>query len=104
MISPALNFSGPVTVVTGKQDTVFFQGNCYAGANGTSVLLDVVFPFSPFSTRVVPTTGAPFIPNLKCRKNIDLIWCERIGHALNVHLSAPATYAYVLEWAKASGF
>lgn len=82
MISPALNFSGPVTVVTGKQDTVFCQGNCYAGANGTSVLLDVVFPFSPFSTRVVPTTG----------------------HALNVHLSAPATYAYVLEWAKASGF
>ncbi|KAK4704213.1 hypothetical protein P7C70_g1999, partial [Phenoliferia sp. Uapishka_3] len=83
--TPALNFSGPVTTVTGEQDLPFCAGNCWSGPNGSSILPNVasLFPLvQAFSTQIIPNSG----------------------HALNVHLSAPSTYSYVLDWATSHGF
>ncbi|KAL8290521.1 hypothetical protein RQP46_002779 [Phenoliferia psychrophenolica] len=82
--TPARTFKGPVTVVTGQQDTIFCSANCFGGKNGASVLPDVaaLYPaVTSFSSNVITNTG----------------------HGLNFHIAAPKAYAYILDWAKAEG-
>lgn len=78
----ASNFTGDVLVVTGSHDLVYCAGGCIR--NGTNLPAEV--------QTLYPNAGSfeTYIP-------------AYTGHAINLHYSAPETYAYVFEWLSQHG-
>ncbi|KZT54698.1 alpha/beta-hydrolase, partial [Calocera cornea HHB12733] len=84
---PATAFRGPAMVVTGAQDFPFCGGNCYA-----------LQP--PDNLTILSATGAALFPNSRFSSYAP----QLTGHNVNLHLSAPETYAVMLRWAGENGF
>ncbi|EJU00142.1 alpha/beta-hydrolase, partial [Dacryopinax primogenitus] len=83
---PASNFTGPVLLVTGAQDLPFCGGNCYA--------------LQPSNQTILQETGTALFPASKYSYYAP----QLTGHNVNLHLSAPETYAAMIEWVLENGF
>ncbi|XXG98410.1 uracil permease [Hypoxylon texense] len=71
------SFTGPVQVITGERDIPFCGGNCLVSE-----------PSLPAQTR-------PYFPNASF---FEAIVVSGAGHGLNLGLSAPSTYASILDF------
>ncbi|UZJ52421.1 hypothetical protein CBS101457_001741 [Exobasidium rhododendri] len=80
--APAPGFTGPVQVLTGENDFIFFFDNPYE--NGVSL---------------GQTAATTLYPN---SKNATSFTPGRTGHAINVHTTAKKVYAEMLSFAKAN--
>ena len=79
-------FSGPVQVVTGRQDAIFCSGDCLA-------------------------TGDPALPNIPAgvgkylpqSSNFTTYIPDAVGHGLNLHYDAVMTYRQIQDFLEANG-
>ncbi|KAF8152596.1 Alpha/beta hydrolase family-domain-containing protein [Crassisporium funariophilum] len=78
--SPALNYTRPLLVVTGDKDFIFCGGNCYQSLNG--------------STNLISATKILF----PAVQNFDYFIPANTGHGINLHFSAPETFAQIEAW------
>ncbi|KZT32869.1 hypothetical protein SISSUDRAFT_1037451 [Sistotremastrum suecicum HHB10207 ss-3] len=77
--APATDFTGRVLVVTGNNDHFFCAGNCAETVNGVTL----------------PNVAAGLFPAASDFKSIVPL---NTGHAINLHQSAPATFAAIQSW------
>ncbi|KZT59588.1 alpha/beta-hydrolase [Calocera cornea HHB12733] len=76
-------FRGPVHVVSGDRDWIFYGSQCDVKPDGEHTILElsgIVFPNSSDCSVYSPANT---------------------GHGLNLHLSAPETYTNILDWLNA---
>ncbi|KAF7977400.1 hypothetical protein HWV62_4029 [Athelia sp. TMB] len=85
LIQPAPNFTGPVHVVTGAKDLIFCLSNCYAVPSGSDAasMLDLIQP--------------ELYPNVPTGMFSTYIPADT-GHLVNQQVSAPETYANMLNF------
>ncbi|RFU23978.1 hypothetical protein B7463_g12360, partial [Scytalidium lignicola] len=85
----APDFTGPVAVITGRQDAAFcfvnntVLGDCGQGANS------------------LPAQVSSFFPNAS---NFSYFVPENIGHCINLHLKAREAFAFAHSWLQSVGF
>ncbi|KAI9823957.1 MAG: hypothetical protein M1819_001109 [Sarea resinae] len=84
----ATNFTGPVSVITGYQDTAFCstlsaEGACGEGDSSLPGQVKILFPNSSNFTYYTPAD---------------------MGHCLNIHYKAPEVFAYANNWFADHGF
>lgn len=80
----ALNFTGPIYVVSGQYDFPGCDGNCLVPYNKVAAIKDKLYPASSNSSSWYIAPGS--------------------GHAVNYHYSAPGTYEQIHNFLKANGF
>jgi len=81
---PAPGFKGPVLTITGQNDQPFCAGSCYG--EDYPYIIGQEAQFWPASSNF--TAHSPL----------------NTGHGLNLHYSAPASYAYIIDWLESNGF
>jgi hypothetical protein len=79
------SFSGPVLVITGREDQPFCGGDCFATGGAAPSILDQAAPkfpnAKPFSTAVHPNSG----------------------HGINAHYNQTGAYNLIQSWLGAHG-
>ncbi len=83
VIAPAVNFTGPVDVVLGKNNFIFCQGDCTYPVDQSSVVRDAIFPSSSSGSQNYLVDGT--------------------GHAINAHYGAQKAFAQMINFIKANG-
>ena len=83
---PVSPFTGPVQVVTGRQDAIYCSGDCLATGD-------------PAITNIPAGVGA-YLPN---SSNFTTYIPEDVGHGLNLHYNAIMSYEAIQEFLIANG-
>jgi pimeloyl-ACP methyl ester carboxylesterase len=78
VVSP---FTGPVQVVTGRQDSIYCSGDCLATGNPA-----------------MPNIPAGFGKYLPHSSNFTTLIPENVGHAFNMHYNAMKAYGQIQEF------
>lgn len=81
---PAMNFTGPITVVNGVEDLPFCTGNCSYPTDLAAAVRGTLYPMAKntSSSYLAPTCG----------------------HGLNLHYAAGAAYDFIQDFVRSEGF
>jgi len=82
-VVPAPEFKGPVLTITGQNDQPFCAGSCFG--DGYPFIIGQDAQFWPASSNF--TAHSPL----------------NTGHGLNLHFSAPDSYAFIIDWLESNG-
>ncbi|KLO15170.1 alpha/beta-hydrolase [Schizopora paradoxa] len=83
-VLPAPGFKGPVLTITGQEDQPFCAGSCFG--DGYPYIVGQDSQFWPASSNF--TAHSPL----------------NTGHGLNLHFSAPDSYAFIFDFLESNGF